>query len=105
MAAGKWCGYKRNRQILGHPLSYAVWEGHKEMVEFLLAKGMNPSAENKDGETPLHVVLEHLSFDSHDFVPGEQVGVTMKIEDLSYKLRPTSVNELSKAHRAYRGLR
>jgi cytohesin len=31
------------------------------MVEFLLAKGMNPSAENKDGETPLHVVLEHLS--------------------------------------------
>jgi uncharacterized protein len=39
----------------GSPLSIAVWEGHIELVEFLLAHGGDPRLRAPNGETALHV--------------------------------------------------
>jgi uncharacterized protein len=38
----------------GAPLSIAVWEGHGELVEFLLAHGSDPRLSASNGETALH---------------------------------------------------
>ena len=38
---------------------YAVWEGHKEIVELLLANGADTSAKNPDGQTPLDLAIEY----------------------------------------------
>jgi len=35
------------------PLSWAAEKGHREVVEMLLAKGVDPDSRNKDGWTPL----------------------------------------------------
>lgn len=36
------------------PLHKAVWEGHQDMVTFLIGKGAAVNARNNDGITPLH---------------------------------------------------
>ena len=35
------------------PLHYAVYYGHKEIAELLIAKGADVNVKNEDGETPL----------------------------------------------------
>ena len=43
------------RDAFGYtPLHDAALEGHKDMVELLLAKGADVNAKDKDGNTPLH---------------------------------------------------
>ena len=41
------------------PLLYAVWEGHKRIVELLFAKGADASLKNSDGQTPLDLAIEY----------------------------------------------
>jgi ankyrin repeat protein len=40
--------------ILSTPLHYAVYGGHKDIVELLITKGANVSAKDNEGATPLH---------------------------------------------------
>ena len=40
-------------QLERAPLPWAVWWGHKEVVELLIAKGADINAETKEGETPM----------------------------------------------------
>ena len=42
------------RPPFGTPLHLAADNGHKEIVELLIAKGADVNAKNKGGSTPLH---------------------------------------------------
>ena len=39
----------------GIPLHHAAYEGHREIVELLIAKGADVNAKDEDGDTPLDV--------------------------------------------------
>jgi ankyrin repeat protein len=42
-------------------IALAVTRSYKEMIELLLEHGVNVNAEDKDGDTPLHVaVMKHF---------------------------------------------
>ena len=40
------------------PLHFAVYYGHKEIVELLIAKGAEVNAKDKNGWTPLHLAVD-----------------------------------------------
>jgi tetratricopeptide (TPR) repeat protein len=38
----------------------AAAEGHTQLLKMMAAKGADPNAQNADGETPLHVAVQHV---------------------------------------------
>lgn len=40
------------------PLHLAVTQGHMEMVQLLVSEGCDVNAEDEDGDTAMHIVLE-----------------------------------------------
>ena len=59
------------------PLLYAVWEGHREIVELLLANGADTSAKNPDGQTPLDLAIEYDDTEIIDLLRKHQEPETM----------------------------
>ena len=63
IAAGADVNNNQHGSIQQTPLHAAVWINHPDIVNLLLAKGANPNAQDRNGNTPLH--LAAMQGDSH----------------------------------------
>ena len=66
----------------GTPLHYASANGHKGIVELLIAKGANVNANDEDGETPLDWAILLNQSETANFLRkhGGKTGEELKAE-------------------------
>jgi ankyrin repeat protein len=64
------------------PLHFAAVNGHKEIVELLIAKSANVNAKNGSGETPLDWAIEKTHTEIADLLRknGGKTGAELKAE-------------------------
>ena len=64
------------------PLHYAVYKGHKEIVELLIANGADVNAKSEDGYTPLDVAIHLNGTENADLLRkhGGKSGEELKAE-------------------------
>jgi len=72
----------KDDQFGGTPLHRAAWQGHKEIVELLIAKGADVNAQRDDGGTPLDWAIEWGKTKTADLLRkhGGKTGEELKAE-------------------------
>ncbi len=86
------------------PLHKAAYEGYREIVELLIAKGADVNAKNKRGMTPLHLAAEYGRNQVVELLIAKGTDVNAEDEDgetplnRAIKVKQTDLADLLRKH-------
>lgn len=67
--------FDKGAKLSSNALIYSAQEGKKDVVEFLIANGLNVSLKNENGNTPLHIAALNGQVDVVKFLVGKEANI------------------------------